>query len=114
MLLKLCLTLLFTPLASVVPAQAAAPALVLVGGMMMAQVRHIPWDDPDYVVPSFLTIAVIPFTYMITNGIGAGIIAFTVIKLARGKVREIGWLVGALAVVFTLYFGVEAVEALLG
>ncbi|MHA6798720.1 NCS2 family permease [Bounagaea algeriensis] len=109
-----CLTLLFTPLASVVPAQAAAPALVLVGGMMMAQVRHIPWDDPDYVVPSFLTIAVIPFTYMITNGIGAGIIAFTVIKLARGKVREIGWLVGALAVVFTLYFGVEAVEALLG
>lgn len=95
-----CVALLFTPLASVVPAQAAAPALVVVGGMMMAQVRNIPWDDPDYVLPAFLTIAVIPFTYMITNGIGAGIIAFVVIKLARGKPREIGWLVGILAVVF--------------
>ncbi|WP_433871686.1 NCS2 family permease [Saccharopolyspora sp. CA-218241] len=112
--LLFCATLLFTPLAAIVPAQAAAPALVLVGAMMMAQARHIPWSDPDYVVPAFLTIAVIPFTYMITNGIGAGIIAFAVIKLARGRVREIGWFVGVLAVIFTAYFGIEAVEAVLG
>lgn len=112
--LLFCATLLFTPLAAVVPAQAAAPALVVVGGMMMAQVRHIPWHDPDYVIPAFLTIAVIPFTYMITNGIGAGLVAFAVVKLAKGKISEIGWLVGILAVVFVLYFGVEAVEALVG
>lgn len=110
--LLFCATLLFTPLAAVVPAQAAAPALVVVGALMMAQVRHVPWDDPEHVVPAFLTIAVIPFTYMITNGIGAGLIAYAVIKVARGKAREIGWLVGVLAVVFAAYFGIEAVEAL--
>ncbi|GAB3672929.1 NCS2 family permease [Saccharopolyspora tripterygii] len=102
--LLFCLTLLFTPLASVVPAQAAAPALVVVGGLMMSQVRLIPWEDPEYVIPAFLTLAVIPFTYMITNGIGAGLIAFAVIKVARGKVREVGWLVGSLAIVFAVYF----------
>ncbi|MBE9373756.1 NCS2 family permease [Saccharopolyspora sp. HNM0983] len=112
--LLFCATLLFTPLATVVPAQAAAPALVLVGGLMMAQVRHVPWQDPDFTIPAFLTIAVIPFTYMITNGIGAGIIAFVAIKIARGKVREIGWFVGALAVVFALYFGASGIEALAG
>ncbi|GAA2347140.1 NCS2 family permease [Saccharopolyspora halophila] len=111
--LLFCATLLFTPLATVVPAQAAAPALVIVGGLMMSQVGSIPWNDPDYVLPAFLTIAVIPFTYMITNGIGAGLIAFTAIKLARGKPQEIGWLVGILSVVFALYFGVEGVQTLL-
>ncbi|QUH00471.1 NCS2 family permease [Saccharopolyspora erythraea] len=109
-----CLTLLFTPLAAVVPAQAAAPALVVVGGMMMGQARHIPWSDPDFVIPAFLTIALIPFTYMITNGIGAGLVAFTVIKLAKGKPREIGWLVGVLSLVFVVYFGVEGIEVLFG
>ncbi|MDA3650221.1 NCS2 family permease [Saccharopolyspora indica] len=112
--LLFCAALLFTPLAAVVPAQAAAPALVIVGALMMAQVRHVPWDDPEYVVPAFLTIAVIPFTYMITNGIGAGLIAYAVIKVARGKAREIGWLVGTLALVFAAYFAIEAVEALIG
>ena len=107
-------TLLFTPLAAVVPAQAAAPALVVVGGMMMAQARYIPWDDSDYIIPVFLTVALIPFTYTITNGVGAGLIAFTVIKLARGKPKEIGWLVGILAVVFALYFGVEGIKVLFG
>jgi len=68
-------TLLFTPLAGVVPAQAAAPALVVIGGMMVAQCRHIPWHDPDYTIPVFLTAALIPFTYSITNGVGAGLIA---------------------------------------
>lgn len=109
-----CATLLFTPLATVVPAQAAAPALVVVGGMMMSQVRNVPWQDPDFTIPAFLTIAVIPFTYMITNGIGAGVIAYVVIKIARGKVREIGWLIGALAIVFALYFGSSGIEALSG
>jgi AGZA family xanthine/uracil permease-like MFS transporter len=107
-------TLLFTPLAAVVPAQAAAPALVVVGGMMMTQARHIPWNDTDYVIPVFLTVALIPFTYTITNGVGAGLIAFSVIKLAKGKPREIGWLVGILSFVFVLYFAAAAIQALSG
>lgn len=108
------LTTLFTPLAGVVPAQAAAPALVVVGGMMMAQCRHIPWSDTDYVIPVFLTVAVIPFTYSITNGVGAGLVAYCAIKLCKGKWREIGWLLGSLSVVFVAYFGIEAIEMLFG
>ncbi len=104
--------LLFTPIVSIVPTQAAAPALVLVGAMMMAQCRNLPWDDTDYVVPIFLTVTLIPFTYMITNGIGAGIIAFTVIKLTKGRARDLNWFVVVLAVVFAVYFGIEGVEAL--
>ncbi|MCX2734415.1 NCS2 family permease [Saccharopolyspora sp. NFXS83] len=106
-------TTLFTPLAAVVPAQAAAPALVLVGGLMMAQCRHIPWQDQSYVLPVFLTVAVIPFTYSITNGIGAGLIAYCAIRICQGKARELGALLIALAAVFALYFGITGIEALL-
>lgn len=105
-------TLLFTPLATVVPAQAAAPALVVIGGMMMAQCRKIPWQDTDFVIPVFLTVAVIPFTYSITNGIGAGLISFVLIKVCKGRWREAGWLLTLLAVVFAVYFGVNGVEHL--
>ncbi|MFD9893735.1 NCS2 family permease [Amycolatopsis sp. NPDC059027] len=105
-------TLLFTPLADVVPAQAAAPALVVIGGMMMAQCRNIPWHDTDYVIPVFLTVAVIPFTYSITNGVGAGLIAFVLIKTCKGRWREAGWLLTVLALIFGVYFGVTGIEAL--
>ncbi|RCW42924.1 AGZA family xanthine/uracil permease-like MFS transporter [Halopolyspora algeriensis] len=107
-------TMLFTPLAAVVPAQAAAPALVVVGGMMMAQCANIPWNDGDYVIPVFLTVAIIPFTYSITNGVGAGLIAYCAIKVCKGRLREIGGIMGVLAVVFALYFGIEGVKTLFG
>ena len=107
-------SMLFTPIAAVVPAQAAAPALVVVGGMMMAQCRHIPWNDSDYVIPVFLTISIIPFTYSITNGVGAGLIAFCAVKICKGKARELGAIVGGLSAVFALYFAVDAIQALLG
>ncbi|MFD9738140.1 NCS2 family permease [Umezawaea sp. NPDC059074] len=106
-------TLLFTPLAAVVPAQAAAPALVVIGGLMMAQVRRIPWQDTDYTIPVFLTAALIPFTYSITNGIGAGLISYVLIKLCKGQWREIGWLMTVIAGLFVVYFGVEAITAVL-
>lgn len=106
-------TLLFTPLAAVVPAQAAAPALVVIGGLMMAQVRRIPWHEPDYTIPVFLTAALIPFTYSITNGIGAGLISYVLIKVCKGQWREIGWIMTSIAGLFVLYFGVEAITALL-
>jgi len=106
-------TLFLTPIVAIVPAQAAAPALVVIGGMMMAQARRIPWQDGDVVIPVFLIAALIPFTYSITNGIGAGIVAYVLIKLSKGKPGEVGWLLGALAVIFVVYFGIDGVEAIL-
>jgi adenine/guanine/hypoxanthine permease len=106
------LTLLLTPLAAVVPAAAAAPALVLVGALMMMQSRNVPWTDLDLAIPAFLTIALMPFTYSITNGVGAGVITYTVIKAARGRFSEIPWLLWVVSLVFLAYFGVSAVEGL--
>ncbi|MFE3448212.1 NCS2 family permease [Nonomuraea sp. NPDC059194] len=101
------LTMLFTPLAEVVPAAAAAPALVLVGALMMTQSRNVPWEDLELAVPAFLTIALMPFTYSITNGVGAGVIAYTVIKAARGKFSEIPWLLWVVSAVFLAYFAIS-------
>ncbi|WP_107656070.1 NCS2 family permease [Nocardia suismassiliense] len=109
-----CLAVLFTPLAAVVPIQAAAPALVLVGALMMTQARKIDWADLEVAVPAFLTIVLMPFTYSITNGVGAGVIAYVVIKAARGKFSEIHWLIWVVAAVFAGYFGIAAIELMLG
>lgn len=108
------LTLLFTPIAAVVPAAAAAPALVLVGALMMTQSKNVPWTDIELAVPAFLTIALMPFTYSITNGVGAGVISYTLIKAARGKFAEIPWLLWAVSLIFLAYFGIDALRALFG
>ncbi|GHF63122.1 AGZA family xanthine/uracil permease-like MFS transporter [Amycolatopsis bartoniae] len=104
------LTLFLTPLAAIVPAQAAAPALVVIGGLMVGQARRIPWQDVDVAIPVFLVAAVIPFTYSITNGIGAGLVAYVLIKVAKGRSREVGWLLGGLAAVFAVYFASGALR----
>ncbi|MFB4264542.1 NCS2 family permease [Nonomuraea sp. GTA35] len=106
------LTLLFTPLAAVVPAAAAAPALVLVGALMMMQSRNVPWDDLDLAVPAFLTIALMPFTYSITNGVGAGVIVYTLIKAVRGRFSEIPWLLWVVSLIFLAYFAIDWLEEL--
>ncbi|MQY20607.1 NCS2 family permease [Nocardia macrotermitis] len=108
-----CLAIFFTPIAGVVPIQAAAPALVLVGALMMTQARKIDWADMEVAVPAFLTIVAMPFTYSITNGVGAGLISYTVIKAARGRFREIHWLVWVVSAVFACYFAVSGIEVLL-
>ncbi|WP_439660178.1 NCS2 family permease [Lentzea sp. HUAS TT2] len=99
--------LLFTPLATVVPAQAAAPALVVIGGLMMTQIRRIPWQETDFTIPVFLTVAIIPFTYSITNGIGAGLVSYVVLRACKG--RWPGWLMTGLALMFAVYFGVDLI-----
>ncbi|WP_067491321.1 NCS2 family permease [Actinomadura hibisca] len=104
----------FTPLAGVVPVGAAAPALVLVGALMMTHVRKIDWDDLDIAVPAFLTIVLMPFTYSITVGVAAGVLAYTVIKLARGKLGQIHWLLYVLSAVFVVYFALHPIEKALG
>ncbi|MEU0396712.1 NCS2 family permease [Streptomyces sp. NPDC006208] len=108
------LALFLTPLATVVPAQAAAPALVAVGFLLMAQVRHIDWERYEVAIPAFLTIVVMPFTYSITNGIGAGFIAYVVIKTVLGKAREVHWLLWGTAALFLVYFAIDPVEQLFG
>ncbi|MET9340972.1 NCS2 family permease [Nonomuraea sp. NPDC003804] len=101
------LTMLFTPLAEVVPAAAAAPALVLVGALMMTQSRNVPWEDLELAIPAFLTIVLMPFTYSITNGVGAGVIVYTVIKAARGKYAEIPGLLWVVSLIFVAYFALS-------
>jgi AGZA family xanthine/uracil permease-like MFS transporter len=106
--------LFLTPLVRVVPYEAASPALVVVGFLLMTQVREIPWDDYEIAIPAFFTIILMPFTYSITNGIGAGFISFVAIKVARGKAREVHWLLWVVAVAFLVYFAIDPVERLLG
>ncbi|MCP3821326.1 NCS2 family permease [Streptomyces sp. A3M-1-3] len=108
------LALFLTPLATVVPAQAAAPALVAVGFLLMTQVRHIDWERYEVAIPAFLTIAVMPFTYSITNGIGAGFIAYVVIKTVLGRARDVHWLLWGTAALFAVYFAIDPLEQLLG
>ncbi|GAB3739690.1 NCS2 family permease [Nocardiopsis nanhaiensis] len=98
----------FAPVFSMVPAQAASVAMVLVGAMMMTQVKAIDWSDITVSVPAFLTIAIMPFAYDIASGIGIGIIAHTVLKSAQGRFGEVGWLMWILSGVFTFHFAMHA------
>ena len=100
------LSLFLFPLAEIIPLQAAAPALVIVGFLMLSVVREIPWDDLEIAIPSFLTIVLMPFTYSITNGIGAGFIAYTFIKVARGKTDEVHPMMWVASIAFLIYFGI--------
>ncbi len=108
------LALFLTPLVRVVPYEAASPALVVVGFLLLAQVREIPWDDFDIAIPAFLTIILMPFTFSITNGIGAGFVSLVAIKAFRGKAREVHWLLWVVTALFMVYFAIEPVERLLG
>ncbi|GAA3556316.1 MULTISPECIES: NCS2 family permease [Streptomyces] len=108
------LALFLTPLLTIVPLQAAAPALVAVGFLMMTQVKHIDWDKYEIAIPAFLTIAVMPFTYSITNGIGAGFVAFVLIKTVLGKAKEVHWLMWGTSTLFLVYFAINPIEQILG
>ncbi|MCA4134197.1 NCS2 family permease [Arthrobacter sp. M4] len=104
----------FTPLINLVPFEAVAPALVVVGFMMVSQVGKIEWSDWGIGIPAFLTIALMPFTYSIANGLGAGFIAYTLIRTFQGRTKEIHPLMWAVAAAFLLFFGIGPVEQLLG
>lgn len=108
------MALFLTPLLTIVPMQAAAPALVAVGFLMMTQVKNIDWDKYEIAIPAFLTIAVMPFTYSITNGIGAGFLAFVLIKTVLGKAKEIHWLLWATSALFLVYFAINPIQQLFG
>jgi len=96
--------ILFSPLANLVAGVATAPALVLVGYLMFTLVKDINVADLEDGLPALMTIIVMPLTYSITDGIGAGFITWALLKIVRGKWREIHWLMAVVTVAFILYF----------
>ncbi|MFC0033448.1 NCS2 family permease [Micromonospora chaiyaphumensis] len=106
--------LLLTPLVSLVPSEAAGPALVVVGALMIRQVKDIDFTDVGVAVPAFLTMTLMPFTYSITNGIGAGFVSWVAIRVAQGKARQIHPLMWAVAAAFVVYFAINLVKAVTG
>jgi AGZA family xanthine/uracil permease-like MFS transporter len=94
----------FAPLVQVVPFEAATTALVVVGFLMMTTVVTIDWSDFDIAIPAFLTIVLMPFTYSISNGIGAGVVSYVLIKVVRGRARAIHPLLWLVCALFCVYF----------
>jgi AGZA family xanthine/uracil permease-like MFS transporter len=101
---------LAAPLVEHIPSEAAVPALVLVGFLMMSQVSHIAWDDNEIAIPAFLTIVLMPFAYSITAGIGAGFIAYIVIKVVKGKVATVHPLLWIIGILFVIYFAIDPIS----
>ncbi|WP_299087514.1 NCS2 family permease [uncultured Microbacterium sp.] len=108
------LAMFLTPLTSIVPTEIAAAALVIVGALMMSQIRHIDLTELSALIPVFLTVTVMPLTYSIANGIGAGFISWVIIRSLSGKAKEISPLLWIVAAGFVVYFARGPIEMLLG
>ena len=108
------LSMFLAPVVSMVPYEAATPALVVVGFLMMTQVTDIDWKSPEIALPAFITIIMMPFSYSITNGIGAGFIAHLVVQLGCGRAREIHPLMWGASLLFVIYFTLTPIKAILG
>ncbi|MGW7305108.1 NCS2 family permease [Streptomyces sp. NPDC054835] len=101
--------LFLTPLATMVPSQAATPALLAVGFLILAgSIKEIDWSDYTIAVPAFLAMVMMPFTYSITNGIGIGFISFSVLRLAAGRGREVPVAMYVVSAVFVFYYAMPA------
>jgi AGZA family xanthine/uracil permease-like MFS transporter len=98
------LCLFISPIAGMIPPEATAPVLVIVGYFMMTMVKDINWADPGIGIPALLTMVVMPFTFSITNGVGAGFLSYTVISLLRGRWRDVHPLMLLVSGVFAWYF----------
>ena len=108
------LAMFFTPLTQIVPTEVAAAALVVVGAMMMTQIKGIDLMSFDVALPVFLTISVMPLTYSIANGTGAGFVSWVLIRAFSGKAREIHWLLWVVAAGFVIYFARGPIEMMIG
>jgi AGZA family xanthine/uracil permease-like MFS transporter len=92
------------PFAGTIPAAATAPALIVVGSMMMTTVTEIRWTETEVAVPAFLTMVAIPLTFSIANGLAFGFCFYALLKVLRGKAREVNWMVYALTGLFLVRF----------
>ncbi|WP_349903551.1 NCS2 family permease [Parafrigoribacterium humi] len=102
-----------SPLTTIVPSEVAGAILVIVGAMMMAQIKEIQWSDFSVSLPVFLTVVIMPLTYSISNGIGAGFIAWVVLRSLSGKAKGISWLLWVVAAGFLIYFARGPIELLI-
>jgi adenine/guanine/hypoxanthine permease len=98
------LAMFAAPIVGVIPAAATAPALIVVGSMMVSHVAEIRWDEPILAISAFLIILTIPLTFSIANGLAIGFTAFTLLNVLRGRFREVGWLMYILTALFILRF----------
>jgi len=96
--------LFIAPLVGAIPSAATAPALIVVGSLMMSVVHEIDWHDPEVAIPAFLTMVTIPLTFSIANGLAFGFTAYTLLKILRGKFRQVNWFVYILAALFLARF----------
>ena len=112
--IALLLTTFLSPLVALVPYEAATPALIIVGFLMMTQIKDIDWADITIALPAFLTIVLMPFTYSIAVGIGAGFVTHVVLKVATGKSKSIHPLLWVVAGAFVIYFATSPIRDLLG
>jgi adenine/guanine/hypoxanthine permease len=98
------LTLFVAPLVGAVPTAATAPALIVVGSLMMSHLKEIAWSDPAIAIPAFLTLITIPLTFSIANGLAFGFTSYAILRVVRGEFRETHWLVYVLAALFIVRF----------
>jgi len=108
------LTTFLAPLVAVIPYEAATPALVIVGFLMMTQIKNIDWEDYGIAIPAFLTIILMPFTYSISVGIGAGFVTHVVIRLIQGRRKDIHPLLLLVSGLFMIYFLSSPINAWIG
>lgn len=97
-------TLFFAPLVQAIPAAATAPALILVGALMVGSLVDVDWADPTVAIPAFLTLITIPLTFSIANGLAFGITSYAVLRLLTGKITKADWLLLVLAALFVIRF----------
>ena len=108
------LTTFLAPLVAIIPYEAATPALIIVGFLMMTQIKSIDWEDYGIAIPSFLTIILMPFTYNISVGIGAGFVSYVVIRFLQGRSKDIHPLLALVAGLFMIYFLNSPINAWVG
>ena len=108
------LTTFLAPLVAVIPYEAATPALIIVGFLMMTQIKGIDWSDYGIAIPAFLTIILMPFTYSISVGIGAGFVSHVLIRLIQGRRKEVHPLLLLVAGLFVIYFLASPINTWIG
>ncbi len=96
--------LFVAPLVGVLPSAATAPALIVVGSLMLSHISEIPWSEPTIGLPAFLTVIMIPLTYSIANGLGFGLVSYAALRVASGRFRKEEWLLYVLALLFLARF----------
>jgi AGZA family xanthine/uracil permease-like MFS transporter len=103
-----------SPLVAIIPSEAAAPALVVVGFLMVTQVLDIDWKSWDVALPAFFAMVLMPFTYSITVGIGAGVVLYVILQAVTGKLKQVHPLMWLIAALFIVYFMRGPIQALVG